>query len=56
MNSMMYFRGHTSYTNCGIISRDGLHILTGSSDSTCKLWDYQTAECLFSFRFSIFDE
>lgn len=52
---MIYFnniinRGHTSFVNCGIITKDNLHILTGSSDGTCKLWDYQTTECLFTFR------
>lgn len=44
------FRGHTSFVNCGVITRDNMHVLTGSSDGTCKLWDYQTTECLLTFR------
>jgi len=44
------FRGHTSFVNCGVITSDNLHVLTGSSDGTCRLWDYQTTECLLTFR------
>ena len=44
------FRGHSSFVNCGMITKDNLHVFTGSSDGTCRLWDSQTTECLFTFR------
>lgn len=36
--------------NCAVITKDAAHVVTGSSDATCKLWDYQTTECLLTYR------
>ena len=36
--------------NCCVITKDGSHVVTGSSDATCKLWDYQTTECIATYR------
>lgn len=47
---ILYNRGHTSYVNQGVFTKDGLHIVTSSSDGTCKLWDVRTSECVLSFR------
>lgn len=44
------FRGHSSYVNCGIFTKDHLSIMTGSSDGTVKIWDSKTSECLNTFR------
>lgn len=47
------FRGHTSYANCGVYSKDNASVITGSSDGTCKVWDAKTTECTFTFRYIV---
>jgi len=44
------FRGHTSYVNYAIYSSDGSQVISGSSDSTVRVWDAKTCECVTSFR------
>jgi WD40 repeat protein len=46
----MLYRGHSSYVNCGIITKDGQYVMTGSSDGTCRLWDFHTTEVIEIFR------
>lgn len=43
-------RGHTSYVNSAIFTKDGLHALTASSDGSVRLWDVKTTESLLTFR------
>jgi len=46
-----FHRGHTSFVNCAIYTRDSSNtILTGSSDGTVKLWDLRSTECLVTYR------
>ena len=46
----MFCRGHTSYVNCAIFTKDGSNTLTGSSDGSVRLWDSKTTESLLEFR------
>ena len=43
-------RGHTSYVNSVIFTKDGSNALTASSDGCVRLWDVKTTESLLSFR------
>lgn len=43
-------RGHTSYVNGAVFSRDNSHVLSVSADGTARLWDVKTTECLLTFR------
>ncbi len=48
---MITSRGHTSFVNCAIYTRDSSNtIITGSSDGTVKLWDLRSTECLLTYR------
>lgn len=40
------YRGHTSYVNAAIYSRDGSKVLTGSSDGNINVFDAKTTEIL----------
>jgi WD40 repeat-containing protein SMU1 len=44
------FRGHTSYVNDAIFSSEGGHVISASSDSTVRVWDAKTCECVHAFR------
>lgn len=44
------FRGHSSFVNSAIYSKDGTQVLSASSDGTVRLWDIRTSDCLISFR------
>jgi WD40 repeat protein len=35
----MCFFGHTESVSCGAFSHDGKYLVTGSEDSSCKIWD-----------------
>lgn len=41
---------HTSYTSCCAFMRSDNHLLTGSGDSTCALWDTETGQMLENFH------
>jgi WD40 repeat-containing protein SMU1 len=43
-------RGHTSYVNSAIFTKDGAGALTASSDGSVRLWDVKTTESLLTFR------
>jgi WD40 repeat protein/serine/threonine protein kinase len=43
------FVGHTAGVDGAALSPDGAHILTGSSDTTVRLWNAQTGTQLWSF-------
>ena len=43
------FRGHTSYVNRAIYSADGSRVISVSSDSTVKVWDAKSCDCLATF-------
>jgi WD40 repeat protein len=47
---MCICRGHTSYVNCAIFTKEGGNALTASSDGSVRLWDVKTTECLLNFR------
>jgi len=38
--------GHTGKILCAAFSRDGFQLLTGSADSSMRLWDVASGECL----------
>ena len=42
--------GHRSHVYAMAVSLDGKRLLTGSSDSTLRLWDTATASCLRTFK------
>ena len=42
----MINKGHLNYVTSVAISPDGKYIVSGSNDSTIKIWDIKTAECL----------
>jgi WD40 repeat-containing protein SMU1 len=45
------FRGHTSFVNCALYTKDSSNtIVTGSADGTVRLWDLRSTECLLTFR------
>lgn len=49
--SLREFRGHTSYVNYALFSKDAsASVITASSDGTVKYWDSRTTECLVTIR------
>ena len=44
------FRGHTSYVNDAVFSAEGGQVISASSDSTVRVWDAKSCECLHAFR------
>src|SRR5262249_23502462 len=42
--------GHLSHVNSVAFSPDGVHVLSGSSDNTIKLWDLATGSVVRSFE------
>ncbi|KAI8113978.1 hypothetical protein M9434_002106 [Picochlorum sp. BPE23] len=38
--------GHTSAVNELVMTKDGSHVITASKDSTLRVWDVRTGECL----------
>lgn len=44
-----WFFGHSGGVNACAFSPDGRHIVSGSDDSTLRLWDAESAECLYTF-------
>ena len=44
------FRGHTSYVNDAVFSADGSQVVSSSSDSSVRVWDSKTCECLQTFQ------
>jgi WD40 repeat-containing protein SMU1 len=44
------FRGHSSFVNTAIYTRDNSQVITGSADGMVKIWDSKTTECLHSLR------
>lgn len=47
---MRVYRGHRSFVNSAIFSKSQQQVLTASSDTTVRLWDAKTAECLFTLK------
>eukprot|EP00252_Welwitschia_mirabilis_P001766 TRINITY_DN11709_c0_g1_i1.p1 TRINITY_DN11709_c0_g1~~TRINITY_DN11709_c0_g1_i1.p1 ORF type:complete len:327 (-),score=67.90 TRINITY_DN11709_c0_g1_i1:577-1557(-) len=45
------YRGHNGAVWCCDVSRDSTRLITGSADTTAKLWDVQTGTQLYSFAF-----
>jgi len=44
------FAGHTDRVNSICLSADGRYALTGSSDTTLKLWDLENGGCIRTFK------
>ncbi|MCS6968077.1 MAG: protein phosphatase 2C domain-containing protein [Cytophagales bacterium] len=44
------FKGHTAYVCSVVFFPDGRYALSGSGDSTLKLWDIPTGECLQTLK------
>lgn len=44
------FRGHNSFVNEVIYTLDGHNILSASSDSTVKVWNIKTTECINTLK------
>jgi WD40 repeat protein len=42
--------GHTGAINAMALSHDGRHVITGSSDSTARLWDVRERRLLRTFK------
>jgi WD40 repeat-containing protein SMU1 len=42
------FRGHTSFVNSVLFSKDNTRVLSASSDGTVKIWDTKTTSSLYS--------
>ncbi|KAK6180032.1 hypothetical protein SNE40_012253 [Patella caerulea] len=40
------FKGHSSQVNCLCVSMDGTVLASGSDDSTVKLWDIHSGQCV----------
>ncbi|CAH9120224.1 unnamed protein product [Cuscuta europaea] len=45
------YRGHNGAVNCCDVSRDSSRLITGSADTTAKLWDVKTGTEQFTFKF-----
>lgn len=43
------FRGHTGYVNDIAFVKNGLWLVSAASDSTVRLWDTHSADCIASF-------
>ncbi|CAL8468537.1 g8077 [Coccomyxa elongata] len=43
--------GHNGAVNTCDVSMDSTRLLTGSSDSSAKLWEVETGRCLFTFKY-----
>ncbi len=43
-------QGHSSELACAVFSPDGQFILTASQDTTAKIWDSQTGQCLLTLE------
>ncbi|XP_031415176.1 WD40 repeat-containing protein SMU1 isoform X1 [Clupea harengus] len=44
------FRGHTSFVSEATYTKDGLHIISASSDGIIKIWNVKTCECTSTFK------
>ena len=47
---MFTLEGHANAVNCVALSPDGRRIVTGSRDSTAKVWDFRTGRELLTLR------
>jgi translation initiation factor 3 subunit I len=47
------YKGHNGATWSCDITRDSQRLVTASADSTVKLWNLMTGECIFTFEFDI---
>jgi WD40 repeat protein len=47
---MMTFTGHENLVGSAIFSSDSERVLTSSSDTTAKLWDVGSGNCLMTFK------
>ena len=47
------YKGHNGATWSCDITRDSSRLVTASADSTVKLWNLTTGECIFTFEFDI---
>ena len=45
-------RGHKDNIRCLLLSNDGKHCISGSTDGTVKYWDVRTQRCLQTISFS----
>jgi translation initiation factor 3 subunit I len=45
------YRGHNGAVWCCDVTRDSGRLITGSADTTAKLWNVQTGQQLFTFNF-----
>lgn len=48
--SSLVMRGHTGQINSISVSRDGLRLLSGSSDRTCRVWDLESGKELLTLK------
>jgi len=46
------YQGHNGAVFSCDISPDSRRLITGSADQSAKLWDVQTGECLFTFKYN----
>ena len=44
------YEGHSGTVWCIDVSFDSTHLLTGSADNMCKLWDVRSGECLHTWK------
>merc|ERR1712124_77073 len=47
------YKGHNGATWSCDITRDSTRLVTASADSTVKLWNLTTGECIFTYEFDI---
>ena len=46
------FKGHTHWVTSVLQTEDG-YVVSGSRDCTCKVWNLDTGECLFTFEVTL---
>mgnify|MGYP000871616107 CR=1 FL=1 len=47
------FQGHVGGVTCGGFTPDGKHVISASEDSTLRIWNPKTAECIHNIKGSI---
>ncbi len=46
----MQFYGHSDSVNCGLFTHDGKFLITGSQDTTIKVWDLKNNKVLHTIK------